>query len=64
MFKRLKRLFQLLSSEQRKRLIRLQFLVVLMAFAEGKINQYVRSNFSKKPSTDFNEQWQFLMADK
>ncbi|RXS43033.1 ABC transporter ATP-binding protein [Idiomarina sp. 29L] len=34
MFKRLKRLFQLLSSEQRKRLIRLQFLVVLMAFAE------------------------------
>lgn len=34
MFKRLKRLFKLLTSEQRKRLIRLQFLVVLMAFAE------------------------------
>ncbi len=34
MFKRLKRLFDLLTSEQRKRLIRLQFLVVLMAFAE------------------------------
>ena len=37
---------------------------ILMAFAEGKINQYVRSNFTKKPSNDFNEQWQFLMADK
>ena len=37
---------------------------ILMAFAEGKINQYVRSDFSKKPSNDFNEQWQFLMADK
>ena len=35
-----------------------------MAYAEGKINQYVRSDFSKKPSHDFNEQWQFLMADK
>lgn len=37
---------------------------ILMAFAEGKINQYVRSNFTKLPSSDFNEQWQFLMADK
>ncbi|WP_417439198.1 ABC transporter ATP-binding protein [Idiomarina sp.] len=34
MFKRLKTLFKLLTSEQRKRLIGLQFLVVLMAFAE------------------------------
>lgn len=34
MFKRLKTLFKLLTPEQRKRLIRLQFLVVLMAFAE------------------------------
>lgn len=34
MFKRLKILFKLLTPEQRKRLIRLQFLVVLMAFAE------------------------------
>lgn len=34
MFKRLKTLFKLLTAEQRKRLIRLQFLVVLMAFAE------------------------------
>lgn len=34
MFKRLKTLFKLLTPEQRKRLIKLQFLVVLMAFAE------------------------------
>ena len=37
---------------------------ILVAFAEGKISQYVRSGFDKKPSTDFNEQWLFLMADK
>jgi len=35
---------------------------LLVAFAEGKINQYVRSSFVKKPSEHFNEQWQFLMA--
>lgn len=35
---------------------------ILVAFAEGKISQYVRSGFNKKPSNDFNEQWQFLMA--
>lgn len=37
---------------------------ILVAFIEGKINQYVRSEFSKKPSSDFKEQWQFLMGDK
>lgn len=37
---------------------------ILVSFAEGKISQYVRSNFSKKPSDDFNEQWQFMMASK
>jgi len=37
---------------------------ILVAFAEGKICQYVRSGFDKKPSSDFNEQWQFLMASK
>lgn len=35
---------------------------LLMSFSEGKINQYVRSNFEKKPSEHFNEQWQFLIA--
>ncbi|MCW8834316.1 MAG: nucleoid occlusion factor SlmA [Colwellia sp.] len=37
---------------------------ILVSFAEGKISQYVRSGFERKPSDDFNEQWQFLMADK
>lgn len=37
---------------------------ILVSFAEGKICQYVRSGFDKKPSSDFNEQWQFLMASK
>ena len=32
---------------------------ILMAFAEGKINQYVRSDFTKKPSNDFNENGNF-----
>ena len=34
MFKQLKELYSLLTDEQRKKLVRLQFLVVLMAFAE------------------------------
>jgi TetR/AcrR family transcriptional regulator len=37
---------------------------ILVSFAEGKISQYVRSGFDRKPSSDFNEQWQFLMASK
>ena len=37
---------------------------ILVAFVEGKINQYVRSSFEKKPSDNFTEQWQFLMASK
>jgi len=36
---------------------------LLSAYAEGKISQYVRSSFEKKPSADFNEQWQFFMAN-
>jgi len=28
------------------------------------MSQYVRSGYKKKPGSDFNEQWQFLMADK
>ncbi|TRX55213.1 nucleoid occlusion factor SlmA [Thalassomonas sp. M1454] len=35
---------------------------IILAFCEGKISQYVRSGFDKKPSENFNEQWQFLMA--
>lgn len=37
---------------------------LLVSFAEGKVSQYVRSGFQKKPSAEFNEQWLFLMADK
>lgn len=37
---------------------------ILVAFAEGKISQYVRSGFEKKPSDSFNDQWLFLMASK
>ena len=37
---------------------------LLVAYAEGKISQYVRSGFAKKPSDDFNDQWQFLMASR
>ena len=37
---------------------------LLVSYAEGKISQYVRSGFEKKPSDEFNEQWQFLMASK
>jgi TetR/AcrR family transcriptional regulator len=37
---------------------------ILVAYAEGKISQYVRSAFEKRPSENFNEQWQFLMASK
>ena len=37
---------------------------MLISFAEGKISQYVRSGFAKKPSEEFNEQWQFMMASK
>ena len=37
---------------------------ILVAFAEGKISQYVRSGFEKAPSSDFNDQWLFLMASK
>lgn len=36
---------------------------IILAFCEGKISQFVRSGFEKKPSENFNEQWQFLMAD-
>lgn len=37
---------------------------LLVSYAEGKICQFVRSDFIKKPSDDFNDQWLFLMASK
>lgn len=33
---------------------------IIMAYAEGKLSQYVRSSFKKKPTTEFSAQWQLL----
>ena len=33
---------------------------LLLAYAEGRINQYVRTRFELKPTTDFDQQWNFL----
>lgn len=35
---------------------------LLLSYAEGKISAYVRSGFTKKPSEEFNEQWQFIVT--
>jgi TetR/AcrR family transcriptional regulator len=34
---------------------------LLMAAAEGRISQYVRSNFQRTPTTDWPQQWDSLM---
>jgi TetR/AcrR family transcriptional regulator len=34
---------------------------LLMTFAEGKINQFVRSEFKRKPTQDFQTQWQVVI---
>jgi len=36
---------------------------LLLAAAEGRISQYVRSGFQRKPTQDWERQWQQLMAD-
>ena len=33
---------------------------LLLAFAEGRIAQFVRSEFKLKPTQDFDEQWRFI----
>jgi TetR/AcrR family transcriptional regulator len=33
---------------------------LLLAFVEGRINQYVRSEFKRKPTESWAEQWQFI----
>lgn len=33
---------------------------IVMAYAEGKLSQYVRSSFKKKPTDNFAVQWQLL----
>ena len=33
---------------------------LLLAFAEGRISQFVRSEFKQKPTLHFDEQWTFI----
>jgi len=33
---------------------------LLLAFAEGRISQFVRSEFKQKPTQHFDEQWTFI----
>lgn len=35
---------------------------LMLAAAEGRISQYVRSEFSRSPTEDWNQQWQALVA--
>lgn len=36
---------------------------LLMATAEGRISQYVRSNFRRSPTEDWQDQWNLLISD-
>ena len=36
---------------------------LLMASAEGRLMQFVRSEFKKLPTTQWEEQWQYLSKD-
>lgn len=33
---------------------------LMLSFVEGRISQYVRSDFSRKPTTEWEEQWQTI----
>lgn len=33
---------------------------MLICFADGRINQYIRSEFTKRPTENFSEQWQLI----
>jgi TetR/AcrR family transcriptional regulator len=35
---------------------------LLMATAEGRISQYVRSGFKRSPTEDWKQQWELLMT--
>lgn len=35
---------------------------LLICFADGRINQYIRSEFTRRPTEGFNEQWQVIKA--
>jgi TetR/AcrR family transcriptional regulator len=33
---------------------------ILICFADGRINQFIRSEFTKRPTENFTEQWQLI----
>ena len=33
---------------------------ILICFADGRINQFIRSEFTKRPTDNFAEQWQLI----
>lgn len=33
---------------------------LLICYADGRINQFIRSEFTKRPTDNFNEQWVFI----
>ena len=35
---------------------------MLICFADGRINLFIRSDFTRKPTEDFSAQWQFIKA--
>jgi len=36
---------------------------LLLTFIEGKVSQYVRTDFQQKPTEQWNEQWLYLNQD-
>ncbi|MDP5041199.1 MAG: nucleoid occlusion factor SlmA, partial [Paraglaciecola sp.] len=33
---------------------------MLICYADGRINQFIRSEFTRRPTEGFTEQWQFI----
>jgi TetR/AcrR family transcriptional regulator len=33
---------------------------LLICFTDGRINQFIRSEFTRRPTEGFNEQWQVI----
>lgn len=48
------------SENQRTQLTPTQTANLLVAFVEGKVSQFVRSGFERKPSAEWQEQWNVL----
>ena len=37
---------------------------LLLAYTEGRISQFVRSEFKIKPTAGFEDQWQFIRSQQ